>query len=211
MDSLSKVHYTYDTLPALAPPVNVLSQRLTRLGAVALAANVKEEEPVEHAAEEELLGANEGALPIKGASAATTVKLTPQVRTRVIASLASPSVAAPPDRVYLYLENVRGTQDAVSLNVYVNLPEGTNPLGHPELMAGTIALFGLRRASRRDKGHAGDGLDFNLEITNIVDTLHLRNELDTDSIHVTILPQPPVPESGEVTVGRVSIYREGSK
>jgi tyrosinase len=211
MDSLSKVNYTYDTLPALAPPVNLLSQRLTRLGAVALAANVREEEPVEHAAEEELLGANEGTLPIKGASAATTVKLTPQVRSRVIASLAFPSVAAPPDRVYLYLENVRGTQDAVSLNVYVNLPEGANPLGHPELLAGTIGLFGLRRASRGDKGHAGDGLDFNLEITNIVDTLHLRNELDTDSIHVIILPQPPVPESGEVTVGRVSIYREGSK
>src|SRR6478672_3119047 len=35
MDSLSKVDYTYDTLPALAPAVNVLSQRLNRLGAVA--------------------------------------------------------------------------------------------------------------------------------------------------------------------------------
>jgi len=211
MDSLSKVDYTYDTLPALAPAVNMLSQRLNRLGAVAAAANVKEEEPVDHGAEEELLGANEGALPIKGASAATIVKLAARVRAKVIASLAAPSEAAPPDRVYLYLENVRGTQDAVSLNVYINLPKGTNPLGHPELLAGTVGLFGLRLASRTDKGHSGDGLDFNLEITGIVDTLHLRNQLDTDSIHVTILPQPPVPDSGEVTVGRVSIYREGSK
>ena len=166
---------------------------------------------MDHGAEEELVGANEGALPIKGASAATTVKLAPQVRAKITASFAAPSAAAPPDRVYLYLENVRGTQDAVSLNVYINLPEGSNPLGHPELLAGNVALFGLRRASRTDKGHSGDGLDFNLEITNIVDTLHLRNEISTDSIQVTILPQPPVPVSGEVTVGRVSIYREGSK
>jgi tyrosinase len=166
---------------------------------------------VEDGGLEELLGANEGELPIIGAKAENTVKLAPPVRAKVIASLAAPTVAAPPDRVYLYLENVRGTQDAVSLKVYINLPEGANPLGHPELLAGTIALFGLRLASRSDKGHAGDGLDFNLEITNIVDTLHLRNELDTDSIHVTILPQPPVPDRGEITVGRISIYREGSK
>ena len=86
MDDLSKVNYTYDTLPALAPAVNVLSQRLTRLGAIAAAADVKEEEPVDHGAEEELVGANEGTLPIKGASAATIVKLTPRVRAKVTAS-----------------------------------------------------------------------------------------------------------------------------
>ena len=143
MSDLGKLDYTYDTLPALAPAVNVLSQRLTRLGAAAEAANVKEEEPVDHGAEEELVGASEGALPIKGARAAASVRLAPQVQAKVRASFAAPSAAAPPDRVYLYLENVRGTQDGISLNVYINLPEGSNPLGHPELLAGSVGLFGI--------------------------------------------------------------------
>src|SRR5262249_3184594 len=77
MDSLSKLDYTYDSLPALAPAVNVLSQRLIRLGAVAAAANVKEGAPVDHGEEEELVGASQEPLPIKGASAVTTVRLAP--------------------------------------------------------------------------------------------------------------------------------------
>lgn len=209
MDSLSKVDYKYDTLPALAPAVNVLSRRLMRLGAVAAAADVQEGVPVDHGEEEELVGASQGALPIRGARAATAVKLAPQVRGRVTASLAAPSASAPPDRIYLYLENVRGTQDALSLHVYINLPADARPQGHPELMVGTVGLFGLRRASRKDDQHAGNGLDFVLDATDVIDTLHLRNELNIDALHVTILPEPAVPDAGEVTVGRVSIYRQG--
>ena len=210
MDSLGKVGYTYDTLPALAPTVNVLSQRLARLGAVAAAANVKEEEPVDHGAEEELLGASESALPIKGASAATTVKLMPRVRARVIASLAAPSVAAPP-RSRLPVPRKCSRHPGRRVAQCLCQPAGRHQSAGSSRTIGRDhpGCSGLRRASRSDEGHSGDGLDFNLEITDIVDTLHLRNELDTDSIHVTILPQPPVPDSGEVTVGRVVVLAKG--
>ena len=59
-----------------------------------------------------------------------------------------------PDRLYLNLENVRGTLDAIALSIFINLPEGSNPADHPEVLAGTVGLFGLR------PGALGLGLGF---------------------------------------------------
>ena len=209
MDSLSKLDYTYDSLPKLAPAVNLLSQRLTHLGATAAAARVTGGAAVSQGENSELVGANEGALPIKGKGATTTVKLAADVRRKVSASLTAASESAPPDRVFLHLENVRGTHDAAALSVYVNLPAGANPADHPELLAGTVGLFGLRRASRKEGEHAGDGLDFSLEVTPIIDALHMKHALDTDSLQVSVVPYQPIPDKAEVTVGRVSVYRLG--
>jgi tyrosinase len=209
MDSLSKLDYSYDSLPALAPAPNVLSQRLRHLGFAAAAAKAGGGPQVTQGLNRELLGANQEALPIKGTRAETTVKLAPEVRHKVAASFAKAAEAAAPDRVFLHLENVRGTHDALALSVYINLPPGADPKDHPELLAGTIGLFGLRRASRKDGEHAGQGLNFTLEITKIVDALHLQNALNSDSLHVTIVPHQAVPEKAEVTVGKVSVYRMG--
>lgn len=157
----------------------------------------------------ELVGANQGPLAIKGAGARTTVKLDTGVRQKVAASLIGATETAQPDRVFLKLENIRGTQDASVLSVYINLPEGANPSDHPELLAGSVGLFGLRRASLQDGQHGGQGLSFILDITKIVDALHLGNALDVDSLHVRIVPHRPVPDQAGITVGRVSIYRQG--
>jgi tyrosinase len=119
-------------------------------------------------------------------------------------------VAAPaPDRVFLNLENVRGLVDSTAFHVYVGLPEGANPAGHPELLAGSVALFGARKASIADEEHGGQGLTFVLEITKIVDSLHLNQAFDVDSLPVRIVPVKPVPEDAQVSIGRVSIFRQG--
>jgi tyrosinase len=157
----------------------------------------------------ELVGANLEQVTIKGSGASTSVKLDAGARRKVSASLASASEAAAPDRVFLNLENVRGTHDASVLTVYVNLPEGAVPGDHPELMAGSVGLFGLRKASLGDRSHAAKGLNFVLDITKIVDELHLENALDADALTVRIVPHRPIPESAQITVGRVSIYRQG--
>ena len=157
----------------------------------------------------ELVGANQGPLAITGTGVRTTVKLDTDVRSKVSASLAAASEVAPPDRVFLNLENVRGTHDALALSVYINVPEGANPSDHPELLAGSVGLFGLRRASSEDGEHGGQGLSFVLEVTKIFDALHLDHALDVNSLQVRIVPHRPVPEQADVTVGRVSIYRQG--
>jgi tyrosinase len=211
MNSLNQLNYTYDDLPVPAPASaeDRLAKRLTRLGVAAAVAKAQEGAAVIPGKNVELVGANQGALAIKGSGARTTVKLDTDVRRKVSASLAAAAETAQPDRVFLNLENVRGADDASVLSVYINLPEGANPSDHPELMAGSVGLFGLRNASLTDGKHGGQGLSFVLDITKIVDTLHLDNALDVNSLQVRIVPHQPVPEQAEITVGRVSIYRQG--
>lgn len=214
MNSLSQLNYTYDSLPQSVPVapsglVATVSARLASLGATAAAAKVREGVPVTIGRNRELLGATQQALPVKGAGITASVKLDAGVRRKVSASFAKPSETALPDRVFLNLENVRGTHDAAALSVYINLPEGAKAGDHPELLAGTVGLFGMRRASLADGKHAGEGLNFILDITKIVDGLHLNNALEVDSLKVTIVPRRMIPDQAQISVGRVSIYRQG--
>ena len=211
MDSLSQVDYTYDSFPtpARAAAAAALADRLTRLGSTAAAAKVRQGVHVATPKRIELVGASRAPLPVKGAGASTSVALDAGVPRKVSASLAAPTEAAPPDRIFLNLENVRGTHDASVLSVYINLPQGARPAEHPELLAGSVGLFGLRRASLTEGAHAGQGLSFVLDITGIVDALHLRNALDVDNLRVTIVPHRQLPDQADITVGRISIYRQG--
>lgn len=207
MSSLSQLNYAYDSLPKAAPAAAPLTQRLTNLGVTAAAAAKRVKGKA--GGNMELLGANEEPLAITGDGASTAVKLDTGVRSKVSASLANAAETAAPDRVYLNLENVRGTHDASVLSVYVNLPKGANPKNHPELLAGSVGLFGLRRASMAGGRQGGQGLSFILDITKIVDSLYLNKKLDVSSLHVTVLPHRAVPDRAKITVGRISLYREG--
>jgi tyrosinase len=208
VSSLSQLNYTYDSLPT-APVTHVLADRLRRLGATAAATRVMGGATVTTGKNMELVGASQPGLPIKGSGASTSVRLDAGVRNKVSASLARPSEAAPPDRVFLNLENVRGTYDAAALSVYINLPPGAKPGDHPELLAGSVGLFGLRSASQKDSKHGGQGLNFTLEITKIIDALHLNNALNANSLQVRIVPYRALPDQADITVGRISIYRQG--
>ena len=162
----------------------------------------------------ELLGANAQSIRLTGTEARASVALSPTVKNKVAASVQAARAAAgapqtAPDRVFLNLENVRGLNDAVTFDVYINLPEGEDPAQHPELKAGTIGLFGVRRATVRDGQHTGDGINYVLEITSIVDALHLSGALDANQLQVRLVPASPVPDSAQVSIGRISVYRQG--
>jgi tyrosinase len=209
MTDLGQLAYNYDDLSPAAAPAQ-LSQRLLRLGAsVAAAHAIEGVAAVASGKKVELVGANRDTLPIKGGEARTSVQLDTGMRRKVSASLAAAVEATAPDRVFLNLENVRGLADSTAFRVYVGLPDGANPADHPERLAGSVALFGVRKATLADGEHAGQGLTFVLEITNIVDALHLHNALDVDALNVQIVPVRPVPEDAQVSIGRVSIFRQG--
>ena len=97
--------------------------------------------------EADVLGANSGKLEIKGSGAATVVKLSADGKRRLSALIGGASGAESPGGVYLGLENVRGTFDAAVLNTYINLPEGERAVDHANLMAESVALYGLRKAT----------------------------------------------------------------
>src|SRR5262249_38056914 len=115
-----------------------------------------------------------------------------------------------PDRVFLNLENVRGLNDATAFKVYINVPDGQDPGKYPSHLAGSVALFGVRKATKSDQQQAGNGITFVLEITQVIDSLHLAGKLDANQLHVRLVPTRPVPEAAQVSIGRISIFRQGA-
>lgn len=160
----------------------------------------------------ELLGANTAAVQLGAAPVDTRVQLDRPTTARVVQSLqsmAAPGGAAQEaDRVYLNLENIRSESGSGSYAVYVALPEGANPAEHPENLAGTLSLFGVRRATLADGPQAGNGLTTVFDITSIVDRLHMRQALDVEHLPVRFVPTSNAGPQQAVTVGRVSIYRQ---
>ena len=161
----------------------------------------------------ELVGSNDESVPLRSAGSRSRVSLDAGMRRKVTRSLAPPADArvedAVPDRLFLNLESVRGQADAAAFNVYVGVPDDDDVADHPDQLAGTIAPFGLRQASEGDGMHAGQGLTFVLEITDIVDKLHLEDSFDVDDLEVRLVPVAPDADDADVTIGRISIYRQG--
>jgi tyrosinase len=203
VNSLNQLNYTYDSLSVTVhaiQPVNKLTQRLIKLGAASAAAMSAPGGTMDAGDNAELVGANDETVQIKSSGGRATVKLDSKVRAKVSSSLAAAAEAKLPDRVYLQLENVRGNIDAYKLDVSVN-----------QQHVGTVALFGLRKASLKDANHGGEGLSFVLDITDVIDNLFLDNALDVNSLDVRIAPNNPVPDNAKITIGRVSVYRQGQQ
>ena len=158
--------------------------------------------------EAELLGDNSDELEIKGSGAHTVVRLNTDVRQDLVTSRANTSGSTPHDRVYLLLENIRGTYDATILNVYINLPEEASQGDHRNLLAGSVGLYGLRRASIQHGEEGGLGLTFVLDITPILIEQPAAKSPYSNEIRVSIVPQRQLPEPADVVVGRVSIFRQ---
>jgi tyrosinase len=208
--NLSALDYSYQELLAQpAQPSPMLAQRLAMLGAPAAAEKAKSG-PTTRALpkQTELLGASEGPLHMDKGATQASIKLDTIVRRKTVASLANASETGLPDKTFLKLENVRGAFDASVLGVYVDLPENDGAGDSRQYLAGSVALFGMRRASVKDGQHGGEGLTFVLDVTPFIDQLHLANAMEVDSLRVNVVPDRPLPDGAEITVGRVSLYRQ---
>jgi tyrosinase len=212
MADLAKLDYVYEDGPddltaAHAEPLERLRRAAGETeGAAAMATTGRNVE---------LVGATLQPLRIIGREGVRApVRLDEQARRKVTANFAAAAAeegtpAAVSERVFLNLENVTGVLDATALDVYVNLPEGADPDDHPDRHAGTVGLFGVRQATDANREHGGAGLTFVLEITDIVQALHLENALDADALEVRIVPFDEVPEEAKIRIGRVSLFRQG--
>ena len=105
-----------------------------------------------------------------------------------------------PDEMFLQLEGVRGKEDSIVCAVSVN-----------QKYVGHVSLFGLRNATAKDEAHGGGGLTIKLDITKVVDELHLSNTEDVSNLDVLIQPVNMVTEGNELTIDRISIYRKTSE
>ncbi|MHC1559974.1 tyrosinase family protein [Actinomycetospora sp. C-140] len=209
MRELKPLGYEYDDLtPGEAPPPSPVV-RLERLGADGPTAAAAGGGEAVAGGDVELIGANREAVRVVGDEARTSVRLDSSARRKVSRSLERAARDAAPDRVFLDLENVRGVSDATLLRVFVGLRADDDHTERHDRLAGGVSLFGVSAASDPAGEHAGSGLDIVLEITRIVDALHLDDAFDVDDLEVRIVPVTPVPEDADITIGRVGLYRQG--
>ena len=211
MSNLSALGYNYDDLSA-PPGPSPLVARLERLGVgVTEATAIARRTAMAGSKTVELLGANTESIRLSGTEARTSIALDPAAQNRLTTNLReAPATSAAPDRIFLNLENVRGISDATAFNVYINVPEGENPANYPDNLAGSVALFGVRKASVADDKHAGDGLTYVLEISDIIDRLHLSRAIDAGQLHVLLVPRNPVSTEAQISIGRISVFRQSN-
>ncbi|WP_081025985.1 tyrosinase family protein [Ralstonia solanacearum] len=205
--------YVYDDESVAPAAVSGLALRLRTLGvpaeqAIQLAGDVIVAAPQPPT----LLGANSTVVQLDKPVVETRVRLDTNehrllVNTLSMAKLAAGVVKAP-DRVYLNLENIKSTTDAALYYVYVNLPEGANPEQSPEHFAGTVSMFGVSGASDKAGSTAGNGVGASFDITHIIDKLHAADALGGE-LTVKLVSATGGDGDAEVSIGRISVYRQG--
>jgi len=207
--------YIYDDVSDPLSGETRLAARFRNLGlaAPARAASRAMEETVARPAE--LIGANAAPVRLEGRSIATQVPISQAEARNLAASfsfsrgLAADAPLKEPDRVFLNLENIRGANDGVIFDVYVGVPLGADPKNHPDRRAGAVSLFGVSKASQVRSGHGGNGLVKVIEITHVIDSLQASQAIDLRQLNVEFVPRQELLASDAISIGRVSVYRQG--
>jgi tyrosinase len=215
----SPLNYRYDdeTAPVAVPR---LTRRLKRFGAPQPMAAAPWGKPVDVAKRRtpEPIGGSEGPVQLAGATsvairldAAPTRTLRANLdRAAATARTASAQAEQPaePPRVFLKLEGIRGTSDAANYHVYVGLPAQADPAEHQDRLAGVVSLFGVSAASDPNGPTAGSGINQVLEVTDMVDALHLSGD-DLSRLNVRFVPATPAAERANVSIRRMSVFKLG--
>jgi tyrosinase len=202
MSDFASLGYTYsDFSPADTPSEAVAGMTATSPGVIAM--------PQSSGATVELVGASDHSLSIAGRGAETSIPLDAKMRAKVAGKLAAGlAPGAKAEQVFLNLENVRGYSDATVLQVYVQFP-GKGGAPSVERQVGSIGLFGVTKATEPDDGHAANGLSYVLNITKAYSEFTGSSDADLAKIGVRLQAVAPVQESADVSVGRISIVRQG--
>lgn len=155
----------------------------------------------------EPIGANAEKVRVGGAPVRTQVTLEAAAAAAGVASMGATEAGKEVSRFYLALESVRGKAPSPLLDVYLNLPDGADPQGHPELLAGSLTLFGLNVASRPDGPHGGNGLSYTLDISDLAQRLTDAGDFNPSQMRVTLVPGEQISEESAITVERISVLK----
>jgi len=109
-------------------------------------------------------------------------------------------------RMLLRFENIKGKGLAPVYSVYINASDNHGKV--ETHYAGSLALFGLERASSADKHHSGSGLTEQLDVTDLIVELRKLPTWNEDKLDIQISPNRDVMEGVEVNIGRISLYSE---
>jgi tyrosinase len=153
------------------------------------------------------IGANAAAVTVGSAGTKTSVALDRVAAGTAVTAMGATTPGAQVVRLYLALEGIRGTVPSPLLHVYVNLPAGADADAHPELLAGSLSLFGIEVASATGGDHAGNGLGFTIDITELAGRLEQAGGFDPDHLRVTLVPGEGISDEAPVTVDKISVLK----
>lgn len=155
----------------------------------------------------ELLGATDASVSVGVTPAKATVQLDPGPAADTVRSMGPIEVGKEVTRLYLQLENVTGESPSAVIDVFVNLPDQKAGDEMAQYRAESLYLFGLNKASAPDGTHAGNGLGFTIDITELAQRLTDTGEFNPNSVNVSIFPVGGASADQPVKVGRVSVLR----
>jgi tyrosinase len=163
----------------------------------------------------EMVGANSKRITLTGSPQTTTVAIQEPSGPAKVRGKTAKTLAPALGKTYLQIENVVSKKSQATYEVYVNLPEKADPAEYQDHYAGALHLFGVRQASTRSAQHAGNGLNFSLELTELADALKAKNAWDEKNVRVTFVPRGEggearrtIAEHDPIKIGRVSVYRQ---
>lgn len=189
------LRYRYEDEPAARP---------RRVGAPT-ALRAKRLEAVVRRGPPEMVGASRGEIALTGAPTHAEVHVNPARG----AGLKRFAGARQPERIYLKVENVRGTTVPAGLfNVYVNAPERASAATLERHHAGVLSTFGVRESTQSTETHGGEGLSFSFDITDLVKRLKVATQWEKQPLRVTFAPADSTVAAApsDLRVGRVSLH-----
>jgi tyrosinase len=154
----------------------------------------------------EMVGATEAPVTLTGDRVTTSLAVNEPTGPGLFAKAAG----KPRRRVYLNIENITGEGYPGSYSVYLNMPPEAHHTEPEEHYAGLLPMFGVSESTDPTREHPANGLQYTLDITDLVHTLQAQNKWDPNKMHVTFVPKRRGAAKDEtkapVKVGRVSLY-----
>jgi hypothetical protein len=158
------------------------------------------------APDSELLGSNDTQIALGPEPVRSEIALANAPLRTYAASFTANSVSAQtpgePDRLFLKLRNIRGNQGACVFDVSVSVPGAA----HPPVRVGSLALFGIEKASDPNSDDGGSGLTRTIEITEATDR-YLPELKKAGRIVVTISPRGKMGPGDKISIQTMGLYR----
>ncbi len=149
------------------------------------------------------LASGKGSVCVEAAGAEFTLQVQGSLASKVLAKLA---VMDETLRVYLVLEQIRGSFDAGVLRLFLKLAAAND--AEKELFLGSIGLYGLRHASLPKEEGGSDGMQSYLDITTQFAQLSNAALVPDALLHLSVRSHQSLPEGVTIVIERIRLYFE---
>ncbi|WP_081216656.1 tyrosinase family protein [Pseudoalteromonas luteoviolacea] len=141
-------------------------------------------------------------LSLNSTPISTSLDFISSEKTKVVLTHIGTESSPAPTAVYVSLENITGAGNIAPVHIFIKLPNSKE-----RFFVGSLGLFGLTQASSPSTHSAGQGLNVQLNATEIVHQLRAHPQWKLEDIHIEVEPSRAL-GAANATIGRISIKAE---